>query len=116
VNDTQEADFLGTYFGRPATDYERARFYLMRQIVHTFAAAFCVTLAAGKGQRFPSEDPSEDFDEFHRALISREIDLADGGSIMRYGRVHLDRALRNARTQRFDDSIALVSAGDVPRG
>ena len=109
-NDAQESDFLSAYFDRPASDYERARFYLMRQIVHTFAAAFCVTLAAGRGERFVPVTPPEEFDAFHQALIERTVDLAAADALMRYGQVHLERAVRNGRTQRFADSIALVSA------
>jgi thiamine kinase-like enzyme len=105
---SQEGEFLDAYFERPATAYEHARFYLMRQIVHTFAAALCMILACASGEH-PRAEVSDDFDTFHRQLMAGEISLAGSEAQMRYAKVHLDRALENGRTTRFDESLALVS-------
>jgi thiamine kinase-like enzyme len=112
-DEPEEGALLTTYFERPATEYEEARFYLMRQIVHTFAAAFCMLIAAAAGERVDPEAPAENFDEFHRRMITGEVNLASSAAQMRYAKVHLDRAIGNGRTRRFEDALVVVSDGDA---
>ena len=111
-DEPEEGALLSTYFERPATEYEKARFYLMRQIVHTFAAAFCMVIAAAAGERVDPEAPAENFEELHRRMITGEVNLASSAAQMRYAKVHLDRAIGNGRTRRFEDALVVVSDGD----
>jgi hypothetical protein len=112
-DDAEERALLSTYFERPATGYEQARFYLMRQIVHVFAAAFCTVIAAAAGERANPDAPAEDFDAFHRQLIAGEVSLAGSAAQMRYAKVHLDRAIQNGRTRRFEEALTVISRGDA---
>jgi hypothetical protein len=109
----REDTLVNAYFERPATEYEHARFFLMRQIVHVFAAAFCTVIAAAAGERADPDAPAEDFDDFHRQLITGQVSLAGSAAQMRYAKVHLDRAIQNGRTGRFEEALALVSRGDA---
>jgi aminoglycoside phosphotransferase (APT) family kinase protein len=109
-DDVQEQSFLRTYFGEPASDYERARFYLMKQIVHTFCAALVIPLAARAGVVITADAKAPDFADFHRRLVSKEITLAGGEALLQYGLAHLERALQDMRTERFVDSLATVAA------
>src|SRR5579871_4405285 len=44
-----EARYLEQYFGQPPDEYQRARFFLMRQVVHMLSAAvFLLVASAGK--------------------------------------------------------------------
>jgi hypothetical protein len=110
---TDEADeeiFLRTYFGQPASEYQRARFYLMQQMMHMCYASFVTMLAAGAGVAIKPDMPAPDFADFHRRLVSSEITLAGNGVRLQYGLTHLDRATRNMRTQRFQEALAVVAA------
>jgi hypothetical protein len=83
----------------------------MRQIVHVFAAALCAVIAAAAGERADPDGPAEDFDEFHRQLITGQASLAGSAAQMRYAKVHLERALRDGRTVRFEEAVTVVSRG-----
>lgn len=43
-NDSEERTCLQGHFGRPPDEYQRARFYLMRQLAHMFYAMAFLTL------------------------------------------------------------------------
>ncbi len=109
-DDGQEEDYLGTYFGEPAGDDRRARFYLMRQQMHVFYVAFLMLFAAGSGRPIDPDLTAPGFREFHERLISGEVALVTPEERVEYAKVHLNEALRNMRTQRFSDAIAQVEA------
>jgi thiamine kinase-like enzyme len=49
TNDVDELVYLERYFGQRPSEYQRARFFLMRQVVHMFyAAGFLLPGSAGK--------------------------------------------------------------------
>ncbi len=49
INDADEWTYLEQYFGRRPDEYQRARFLLMRQVMHMFSATVFLLLgAAGK--------------------------------------------------------------------
>jgi len=51
-----------------------------------------------------------DFREYHQDLISDKIDMLKAEAKAQYGMIHLREALRNMRTVRFEEAVALVGA------
>jgi aminoglycoside phosphotransferase (APT) family kinase protein len=99
----EERAYLVEYFGRPAEEYQAARFFLMQQIVHMFSAAvFSLLGAGGSGEATPP------FREFHERLWAG-VDLADKGMRATYGRVHWARLLENLRGARFERALEIVA-------
>jgi Ser/Thr protein kinase RdoA (MazF antagonist) len=111
VRDHQEAAYLDAYFGMAATPYQHARFYLMRQALHVFYAAFLLVTAARAGASIDSTATIADFSDFHQRLISGEVDLATPEARVQYALVHLHAAQRSVQTPRFEESLALVASG-----
>src|SRR5262249_19398036 len=59
VNDADERLYLEKYFGQPPDEYQRARLFLMRQVMHVFyATVFLLPGSAGqpinRGENLPS--------------------------------------------------------------
>ena len=49
ANDAEEQSYLERYFGQPPDAYQRARFFLMQQVLHMFyAAVFHLLGSAGR--------------------------------------------------------------------
>ena len=66
----EERTLLERYFGHPAGEWARARFHLMRQVVHMLSAAVFLMLgSAGKGVEPGVEPPP--FREFHDRVWGR---------------------------------------------
>ncbi|KAA6457246.1 hypothetical protein DYQ86_23230 [Acidobacteria bacterium AB60] len=113
--DHDEPAYLARYFGRPATDCERARFFLMRQALHLFSATvFLLIGAAGKPAHPPENLPS--FESFQQGIWTREIDMADKQMQVLNGYVHWRRFLDNICQSRFADSLQTISAAHPPAG
>jgi len=108
-NESHEQEFLRAYFGEPAGDQRQARFSLMRHACHIVYATCFLSLAAAAGQSVAREDPVPDFDEFHRHIISGQVDLMDAEGKAQYGMVHLARALENMKSTRLAEAMALVA-------
>src|SRR5262249_22479642 len=86
TNDEDELVFLERYFGKPPTEYQRARFFLMRQFLHLFyTSVFLLLGSAGKPIELIAKVPS--FTEFHHRIWNGKINLADKDSQIVYGRV-----------------------------
>ncbi len=115
TNDADERTYLEQYFGKQPDEYQSARFFSMRQVVHMFyATVFLLLGSAGKPIRQSENRPS--FDYFHRKIWSGEIDLSDNDLKIVYGRVHWDPLVRNLRQTRFDEALGIVSARNTSRG
>jgi len=108
TNEAEERALLEEYFGRAAGDYERARFRLMGQVVHMMAAAIFLLLFSG-GRPVDRNEPLPRFGEFHRRIWTGEIDLADNALKLVYARVHWAQLLENARQERFEEALRIVS-------
>jgi hypothetical protein len=75
-DDAAECLCLERYFGAPPDEYQRARFFLMRQMVHLFyAAVFLLLGSPGKPLTRSADLPS--FQEFHAAIWAGAVNLAD---------------------------------------
>ncbi len=113
-DEADEEAYLNTYFGEPAGEYRRARFFLMRQAVSVFYAALLLLEAARAGITIDADMTTPDFRDYHQDLISNKIDMKTAEAKIQYGMIHLREALRNMRTQRFEDAVARV--GDAHTG
>jgi len=110
TNDAEEAAYLRTYFGEDASEYRRARLYLMRQLLHVFYPAF-LFLYGGKRESIDSITPTPDFHDFHARIRAGEVDLADDDAKMEYAKAHMNELPQNGRTARFQEALRIVSAG-----
>ncbi|HXP48836.1 MAG TPA: phosphotransferase [Bacteroidia bacterium] len=109
TNDKEEADFLKLYFGEPASEYQHARFYLMRQIMHiSYVAAFLI-FANHMGKQIDMNTEVLDFREYHNRIWLGEITFADNEPRIMYARVHLKQVMQNIQTPRFKESLRIVS-------
>lgn len=109
-DEVQEEEYLIEYFGEPASEYRSARFYLMRQRVHMIYASCFMLLAASAGASIYPDLNAPEFRDFHQRVISGAVDLTDANAKVEYAKVHLNQVLRNMRTQRFEDALAVVAA------
>jgi len=108
TNDADERIYLEEYFGQPPDEYQLARFFLMRQVMHMLSAAVFLLLgSAGKPIRQNENPPS--FRDFHEQIWAGEIHLADNGLKVVYGMVHWEQLLQNVRQPRFDEALRIVS-------
>ena len=108
TNDADEWIYLEQYFGQRPDEYQRARFFLMRQMLHMFyAAVFLLLGSAGKPISLSENLPS--FRDFHRRIWAGEVNLADNNLKIVYGMVHWVQLLQNMRQTRFEDAVGIVS-------
>jgi len=112
ANDGEERILLEQYFGQPPDEYQLARFFLMRQVLHMLSAAVFLLLgSAGKPIRRGENAPS--FCEFHRRIWAGEVPLADNDLKVTYGMVHWQQLVENARQPRFDEALRVVGEGNT---
>jgi len=115
TSDPEEKRYLQAYFGRPPDEYQRARFFLMRQVLHIFSTTvFVLVGSAGKPINLSQKLPS--FTDFHRRIWLGEVNLADSDLKIIYGMVHWEQLLQNLRQTRFEEALRIVSdrhAGQV---
>jgi hypothetical protein len=108
TNDSDEVTYLERYFGQRPNEYQRARFFLMRQVVHMFYATVLLLLgSAGKPIEQSGKLPS--FRDFHRWIWTGEVNLADNDLKIVYGRVHWEQLLQKMRQARFEEALRIVS-------
>ena len=108
TNESEERIYLQEYFGEAPDEYQRARFYLMRQLAHMFYAMAFLTLGSsdkpiGRGEPVPV------YRDFQRRFRAREVSLADNQAKTVYGRVHWEQLSQNMRQARFDEALSIVS-------
>ncbi|MGJ5819556.1 phosphotransferase [Paludibaculum fermentans] len=112
TNDAGELAFLQEYFGAPPSEYQRARFHLMRQLVHLFYTMAFLTLGSG-GQPVDWSEPVPTFREYHRRMWAHEVDLADNAQKLIYGRAHWEQLVENVRQARYQEALRIVAARPV---
>ena len=101
-----EQAYLSAYFNEPADDIQRSRFFLMRYLLHVFAAALVLQNAARAGVTVSGDIAVPDYWPFHRGIVDRTITLTDAESKRDYGLVHCHRALELGRSERFREVVA----------
>jgi hypothetical protein len=114
TGDADEGTYLENYFGQPPDDYQRARFFLMGQVVHMFYAAVFLLLGSA-GKPLPQLDSLPLFREFHRRIWAGEINLADNANKLTYGMVHWEQLLHNLRQPRFAEALGIVAGRNAAK-
>ena len=108
TNDADEWNYLEQYFGQRPDEYQRARFFLMRQVLHMFSATVFLLLGSA-GKPISQSENLPSFRDFHRRIWAGEVNLADNDMKIVYGRVHWEQLLQNVRGTRFDEALGIVS-------
>jgi thiamine kinase-like enzyme len=101
TNEPEETAYLERYFGEAPSEYQRARFYLMRQTAHMFYAMAFLTI--------PSADeivPA--YGDYQRRFWTREVSLSDGRAKAVFSRVHWKQLSHNMREPRFDKALRMI--------
>ena len=75
-----------------------------------FYAAFLLLQVSSSGVAIDPDLNAPDFEDFHRRLISDEVNMATPAAKVEYAKVHIVRALRNMRLPRFEDALTQVAA------
>jgi aminoglycoside phosphotransferase (APT) family kinase protein len=114
-DEAHEESYLRRYFGDALDDDRRARFHLMRQIIHLFYGAMFMRLAAASGTPVDPDLGAPPFREFHRRLLAAELSVVSGEVKVQYAKVHLAQALQNMRTRRFHEALARVEGASSHR-
>ena len=109
TNDAEEEDYLRTYFGEAPGEYRLARFYLMRQTLHMLGAIVFMLFGSG-GKPIDAATTAPPFRDFHDGIWAGEISLASSEAKLQYAKVHINQALHNMRTARFQDALRIVAA------
>jgi thiamine kinase-like enzyme len=107
-NDADELTYLGRYFGQPPDEYQRARFFLMRQVLHMLSATVFLLLGSA-GKPINLSDELASFRDFHRRIWAGEVNLVDNDLKIVYGRVHWERLLQKMRQPQFEEALRIVS-------
>lgn len=108
ATDAEKEMYLQEYFGRPPDEYERARFFLMQQLVHMFYAMVYLWLGSS-GKPVDWSEKAPDFQTFQRRLWSGEVNLADTETKVIYGKVHWGQLVQNMRQPQFSEALRIVS-------
>jgi hypothetical protein len=108
TNEPEERTYLEAYFGASPNEYQRARFYLMRQVAHMFYAMAFLTLGSS-GTAINWSEPVPSYKDFQRRFWARHVGLADNQAKILFGRVHWEKLLGNMQQARFDEALRIVS-------
>ena len=107
-SDADERKYLEEYFGQPPDEYQLARFFLMRQVLHMLSATVFLLLgSAGKPVNVSETLPS--FRDLHQRIWAGEVNFADNDAKIAYGRVHWEQLSRNMRHARFNEALRIAS-------
>jgi hypothetical protein len=108
TSDADEWTYLKEYFGQRPDEYQRARFFLMRQMMHMFSATVFLLLGSA-GKPISQSENLPSFRDFHRRIWAGEVNLTDNDMKTAYGRVNWEQLLQNVRGARFDEALGIVS-------
>jgi hypothetical protein len=107
-NEPEERVYLQEYFGEPPDEYQRARFYLMKQVAHMFYAIAFLTLGSS-GKPIDWSEPVPAYSDFQRQFWAREVGLTDNQAKTVYGRIHWEQLSQNMQQARFHEALRIVS-------
>jgi len=108
-NNEDEKVYLQNYFEEEITEYQLARFFLMRQIVHTFYFT-CFLLLSNPPASIDIETPRPGYREFHEGVWSGETSLANMDNRRLYALVHMDQLKQNLQSPRFEESMRIMQS------
>jgi thiamine kinase-like enzyme len=102
-----EHTYLHEYFGQSPDEYQLARIFLMRQVIHmSYSMVFFIL---GSSRETVTLSEVDDFEEFHRRIWCGEIDLRDNRAKTAYAKVHWHRMTQNMQQERFEEALRIVS-------
>ncbi|HLG95771.1 MAG TPA: phosphotransferase [Bryobacteraceae bacterium] len=110
TDDAEESEFLQEYFGQAPSDYQLARFFLMRQITHLFYAMVFLLLGSA-GQPVDWSEKAPGFEDFQRRMWAGEVNLADRATRIAWGRIQWERLVENMASARFQEALRIASDG-----
>jgi len=110
TNESEERIYLQEYFGAVPDEYQRARFYLTRQLAHMFYAMAFPMLGSSPIDR---SDPVPAYHDFQRRFWAREVGVGDERARSVYGRLHWQQLSQNIRQARYDEALRTVSDRDA---
>ena len=117
TDETEERAFLDRYFEKPPSEYQYARFFLMRQLTHMFYAVAFLLIGSSAGMSSDSAENVPEFREFNQRMWVGDVSLADNRTKVLYGRVHWQQLLHNIRHARFDEALGIVAdRHSIPEG
>jgi thiamine kinase-like enzyme len=108
--ENEERDYLKSYFGEEASEYQRARFFLMNQVLHMSYFTFFMLLVSRVGKSIDMDLIKSDFRVFHDLMWAGKINLANVDAKQEYAWVHFQQLQHNLRSKRFDDALQIVSS------
>ncbi len=107
TNDAEERAYLQEYFGQPPDEYQLARFFLMRQMVHLFYGM--VYLMLGSSGEPDQSEKAPGFRDFHQRIWTGAVNLADKQTKTVYGRVHWEQLVQNIGQPRYQEALKIVA-------
>jgi aminoglycoside phosphotransferase (APT) family kinase protein len=113
TNESEESLYLETYFGARPDEYQRARFYLMRQLAHMFYA-FAFLAPAPSDRSIDRTELIPTYSDYQRRFWAREVSLSDTQTKILYGRVHWEQLAQNMHQARFNEALNIVSQRREP--
>jgi thiamine kinase-like enzyme len=114
TNDDEERDYLKTYFGEDINEYQHARFFLMRQVLHMSYFTYFMLIVSVAGCAIDLDSVKPDFREFNNDMWAGKIDLAGNDARQQYAWVHMQQLKHNFKLKRFEDSLHIVSNYQIP--
>jgi aminoglycoside phosphotransferase (APT) family kinase protein len=108
-----EEVLLDAYLGAPASDYHRARFFVMQQVCFFYVSMLfmhLVTISSQSDAAFESIMETIRLHEFFGQLRSGEISLASPEEHLLFAKVLLNESLLQMKTARFRESIEFLEA------
>ncbi|WP_073086757.1 phosphotransferase [Chitinophaga jiangningensis] len=104
----QEAIFLNTYFGE-VSEYQAARFYVMRQISRIIYSLMMLQLAArNKPEAVDQEMEGISLREVGPLIGSGRLSLATYEGQLMYGKALMNEAVHQMRGERFADALSVL--------
>ena len=116
VADQEEHIMLETYFGDGLKEYNRARFFIMRQICRIVYAMLMFRLANASARTGAIHDPNMEgvtITVIRKQLADGQLNLAEYQGQLLFGKAMLNEALNNMRSARFDTSIEELSSSKI---
>ena len=110
TNDQEEREYLKNYFGEEPTEYQLARFFLMRQVLHMAYFTFFMNLLPAAGKTFDWDLPKPKFREYNDRMWVGEIDLKDIEERQQYAWVHMEQLRHNFGLKRFEEALEIVGS------
>jgi thiamine kinase-like enzyme len=100
--------YLKTYFGEEASEYQHARFFLMRQILHLFYFVVFTIVGKTPDKAIDPEMPVPSFREFHDLIWTGKLSLANMDNRLQYAQVHREQLQHNLSLKRLDEALRIV--------